>query len=156
MGDEKKDQSILTPIKLWISKTSEKKPVRYFYSFTIGAVTAGGIIGLCTVASVAIIPAAMLAAIAGILAGYFTNKGINHLIATRDTNELVPLLVKKIGDMEVTFESEREQHLREKALAREKEKKKDAILKQGEFQTDLGDQALTIYEKYWEELKMGA
>jgi spermidine/putrescine transport system substrate-binding protein len=31
-----------------------------------------------------------------------------------------------------------------------------AILKQGEFQTDLGDQALTIYEKYWEELKMGA
>jgi hypothetical protein len=121
MGDEKKDHSILTRIKLWISKTSEKKPVRYFYSFAVGVGFAGGIIGACTIASVAIIPAAVLAAIAGVLAGYFANKGINHLIATRDKNELIPLLEKKIGDMEITFENER----RENALAREREKKKE-------------------------------
>lgn len=28
-------------------------------------------------------------------------------------------------------------------------------LKRGEFQTDVGDEALTLYEKYWEQLKMG-
>lgn len=31
----------------------------------------------------------------------------------------------------------------------------DAVLKRGQFQTDLGDEALTLYEKYWEELKIG-
>lgn len=31
----------------------------------------------------------------------------------------------------------------------------DAILKHGQFQTDLGDEALTLYEKYWEALKIG-
>lgn len=30
-----------------------------------------------------------------------------------------------------------------------------AILKRGQVQTDLGDEALALYEKYWEELKMG-
>lgn len=29
------------------------------------------------------------------------------------------------------------------------------ILKKGEFQTDIGDDALALYEKYWEQLKMG-
>lgn len=29
------------------------------------------------------------------------------------------------------------------------------ILKRGEFQTDVGDEALALYEKYWERLKMG-
>jgi spermidine/putrescine transport system substrate-binding protein len=29
------------------------------------------------------------------------------------------------------------------------------ILSHGEFQTDIGDKALALYEKYWEELKMG-
>lgn len=29
-----------------------------------------------------------------------------------------------------------------------------SILKRGQFQTDLGDETLAIYEKYWEELKM--
>jgi spermidine/putrescine transport system substrate-binding protein len=29
------------------------------------------------------------------------------------------------------------------------------ILKHGEFQTDVGDDALALYEKYWERLKMG-
>lgn len=29
------------------------------------------------------------------------------------------------------------------------------ILKHGEFQTDIGDEALALYEKYWERLKMG-
>ncbi|MDX1901976.1 MAG: spermidine/putrescine ABC transporter substrate-binding protein [Gammaproteobacteria bacterium] len=30
-----------------------------------------------------------------------------------------------------------------------------AILKHGEFQTDISDDALALYEKYWEKLKMG-
>ncbi len=30
------------------------------------------------------------------------------------------------------------------------------ILNRGEFQTDIGDEALALYEKYWEELKMGS
>lgn len=30
-----------------------------------------------------------------------------------------------------------------------------AILKRGKFQTDIGDEALALYEKYWEQLKMG-
>ncbi len=29
------------------------------------------------------------------------------------------------------------------------------ILRRGEFQTDVGDKALALYEKYWEQLKMG-
>lgn len=29
------------------------------------------------------------------------------------------------------------------------------ILKRGQFQTDLGEETLALYEKYWEELKMG-
>ena len=29
------------------------------------------------------------------------------------------------------------------------------VLRRGEFQTDIGDEALALYEKYWEELKMG-
>ena len=29
------------------------------------------------------------------------------------------------------------------------------VLKHGQFQTDLGDAALKLYEQYWEELKMG-
>lgn len=29
------------------------------------------------------------------------------------------------------------------------------VLKKGEFQTDIGDKALALYEKYWEQLKMG-
>lgn len=29
------------------------------------------------------------------------------------------------------------------------------VLKKGEFQTDIGDDALALYEKYWEQLKMG-
>ena len=29
------------------------------------------------------------------------------------------------------------------------------ILRRGEFQTDLSDEALELYEKYWERLKMG-
>lgn len=29
------------------------------------------------------------------------------------------------------------------------------ILKRGEFQSDIGDEALALYEKYWERLKMG-
>ncbi|MDR3491623.1 MAG: spermidine/putrescine ABC transporter substrate-binding protein [Gammaproteobacteria bacterium] len=29
------------------------------------------------------------------------------------------------------------------------------ILRNGEFQTDIGDDALNLYEKYWEQLKMG-
>lgn len=29
------------------------------------------------------------------------------------------------------------------------------ILRRGEFETDIGDQAFTLYEKYWEQLKMG-
>lgn len=29
------------------------------------------------------------------------------------------------------------------------------VLKRGEYQTDIGDKALGIYEKYWEQLKMG-
>jgi spermidine/putrescine transport system substrate-binding protein len=29
------------------------------------------------------------------------------------------------------------------------------VLKRGEFQTDIGDDALALYEKYWEKLKMG-
>lgn len=29
------------------------------------------------------------------------------------------------------------------------------VLKRGEFQTDIGDEALALYEKYWERLKMG-
>jgi len=29
------------------------------------------------------------------------------------------------------------------------------ILRHGEFQTDIGDDALNLYEKYWEQLKMG-
>ncbi len=29
------------------------------------------------------------------------------------------------------------------------------ILRRGEFQTDVGDEALSLYEKYWERLKMG-
>jgi len=29
------------------------------------------------------------------------------------------------------------------------------VLKHGEFQTDVGDNALALYEKYWERLKMG-
>jgi spermidine/putrescine transport system substrate-binding protein len=31
----------------------------------------------------------------------------------------------------------------------------DEILRRGEYQTDVSDQALTLYEKYWERLKMG-
>ena len=31
----------------------------------------------------------------------------------------------------------------------------EAILKHGQFQTDIGDDALELYEKYWERLKMG-
>ncbi len=31
----------------------------------------------------------------------------------------------------------------------------EEILKRGEFQSDIGDNALAIYEKYWEKLKMG-
>lgn len=31
----------------------------------------------------------------------------------------------------------------------------DAVLKRGQFQKDVGDQTLAIYEKYWEKLKMG-
>lgn len=30
------------------------------------------------------------------------------------------------------------------------------ILRHGEFQTDMGEKALALYEKYWEQLKMGA
>lgn len=29
------------------------------------------------------------------------------------------------------------------------------VLRRGEFQTDVGDEALALYEKYWERLKMG-
>lgn len=29
------------------------------------------------------------------------------------------------------------------------------VLQRGEFQTDIGDEALALYEKYWERLKMG-
>jgi spermidine/putrescine transport system substrate-binding protein len=29
------------------------------------------------------------------------------------------------------------------------------VLRRGEFQTDIGDEALMLYEKYWEQLKMG-
>lgn len=29
------------------------------------------------------------------------------------------------------------------------------VLRRGEFQTDVGDSALTLYEKFWERLKMG-
>lgn len=29
------------------------------------------------------------------------------------------------------------------------------VLRRGEFQTDVGDKALALYEKYWEQLKMG-
>ncbi|EKD70874.1 MAG: hypothetical protein ACD_46C00353G0004 [uncultured bacterium] len=29
------------------------------------------------------------------------------------------------------------------------------VLKHGEFQVDLGEETLALYEKYWEELKMG-
>lgn len=31
----------------------------------------------------------------------------------------------------------------------------DAVLKHGQFQTDLGDDTLALYEKYWEALKIG-
>ncbi len=31
-----------------------------------------------------------------------------------------------------------------------------SILNRGQFQTDVGDEALALFEKYWEELKMGA
>ncbi len=31
-----------------------------------------------------------------------------------------------------------------------------AVLHQGEFETDIGDQAFGLFEKYWEQLKMGA
>lgn len=30
------------------------------------------------------------------------------------------------------------------------------VLQHGEFQTDMGEKALALYEKYWEQLKMGA
>jgi spermidine/putrescine transport system substrate-binding protein len=29
------------------------------------------------------------------------------------------------------------------------------VLSRGEFQTDIGDEALALYEQYWERLKMG-
>jgi hypothetical protein len=29
-------------------------------------------------------------------------------------------------------------------------------MQRGQFQTDVGEETLTLYEKYWEELKMSA
>jgi spermidine/putrescine transport system substrate-binding protein len=30
------------------------------------------------------------------------------------------------------------------------------ILRHGEYETDIGDETFALYEKYWEQLKMGA
>lgn len=32
----------------------------------------------------------------------------------------------------------------------------ESVLKQGQFETDIGDKTFALYEKYWEKLKMGA
>lgn len=86
-----------------VSKTAESRPVRYAYDVIVGAIAVGGVLTVCTFASVAVIPAAILASLTFIITGIMTNKHINSIISERERQAAIQ---KEIAEVEKKFNIE--------------------------------------------------
>lgn len=99
-----------------VSKTAESRPVRYFYDFVVGAIAVGGVLTVCTFASVAVIPTAILASLAFIITGIMTNKNINSIISERERQAAIQREIAEVErkfNIEITIQRRQEAALKQ-------------------------------------------